>query len=86
MIPLEIGGEKIPWRHPLIFLLFGAGTVLLLLFLGTEAWWAKEPIFPLVLLRHRDVVASYIVMGCQLAAQIGVSLGPLSTLSEPRTR
>ena len=78
MLPLEIGGEKIPWSHPLIAILFAGGTVLLLLFLATEAWWAKEPVFPLVLLRQRDVVASYIVMGCQLAAQIGVSNRPWS--------
>ncbi len=73
MFPLEIGGAKIPWTHPLIFVLFGSGSVLLALFLATEAWWAKEPIFPLLLLRKRDVVASYFVAGTQVAAQLGVS-------------
>lgn len=73
MLPVEIGGTKIHWTHPLIFVLFGGGTLLLALFLATEAWWAKEPIFPLVLLRQRDVIASYLIMGCQVAAQLGVS-------------
>ena len=73
MLPIEIGGTKIPWTHPLIFVLFGAGTLLLALFLATEAWWAKEPIFPLVLLMQGDVIASYVIMGCQIAAQLGVS-------------
>lgn len=76
MLPLEIGGEKVPWKHPLILVLFGSGTALLLLFLATEAWWAKEPIFPLLLLRQKDVVASYVVTGCQLAAQIAVRRAP----------
>jgi hypothetical protein len=39
----------------------------------TEVWWAKEPIFPLQLLRQRDAVASYLIMGFQVAAQLGVS-------------
>jgi hypothetical protein len=73
MLPVEIGGAKIPWTHPLVFVLFGAGTLLLALFLATEAWWTKEPIFPLMLLRQRDVIASYVIMGCQIAAQLGVS-------------
>jgi hypothetical protein len=73
MLPVEIGGTKIPWTHPLIFVAFGAGALLVALFLATEAWWAKKPIFPLVLLRQRDVIASYVIMGCQIAAQLGVS-------------
>jgi len=73
MLPLEIGGDRIPWNHPIIPALFGLGAALLLLFLATEKWWAKSrPIFPLSLFRQRDVITSYVVMGCQIAAQIGV--------------
>jgi hypothetical protein len=74
MIPIEIGGNSVPWTSPVIFALFAAGFVLLALFAATEAWWAKEPIFPLILLQQRDVVASYVITGCQIAAQIGVSI------------
>lgn len=73
MFPLELGGGLVPWTHPLVFILFATGGILGALFLATEAWWAKEPIFPLVLLRSRDVMASYMIMGCQIAAQLGVS-------------
>lgn len=72
LLPLELGGVKIPWTHPLIFIFAGAAVVFGGLFLATEAWWARDPVFPLVLLRHRDVVASYFVMGCQIAAQLGL--------------
>jgi hypothetical protein len=52
---------------------FSTGTLLLALFVATKAWWAKEPNFPLALLRHRDVIASYVIISCQIAAQLGVS-------------
>ncbi|KAK1995284.1 major facilitator superfamily transporter [Colletotrichum falcatum] len=72
LLPIEIGGTKIPWSHPLIFVLFGAAIVLGGLFAATEEWWAKEPIFPLELLRHRDIVLTYIICGAQIAAQLGL--------------
>lgn len=76
LLPVEIGGVKIPWTHPLIPILFGLGVVLAILFAMTEAWWAKEPILPLMLLRQRDAVTSFLVMGCQTGAQVGVSAPP----------
>ncbi|KAK2044717.1 major facilitator superfamily transporter [Colletotrichum somersetense] len=72
LLPIEIGGTKIPWTHPLIFVLFGAAIVLGGLFAATEEWWAKEPILPLDLLRHRDIVLTYIICGAQIAAQLGL--------------
>ncbi|KAK1978154.1 major facilitator superfamily transporter [Colletotrichum cereale] len=72
LLPIEIGGTKIPWTHPLIFVLFGAAVLLGGLFAATEEWWATEPIFPLELLRHRDIVLTYIICGAQIAAQLGL--------------
>lgn len=73
LLPIEIGGVKLPWSHPVVLVLFGLSVVLAILFVMTEVWWAKEPIFPLQLLRQRDAVASYLIMGFQVAAQLGVS-------------
>ncbi len=84
MLPLEIGGQQIPWTHPAIFILFGAGALLGLCFLATDAWWAREPIFPLALLRQRNVVTSYMIMACQIAAQTGVSRRLPSTTASHR--
>ncbi|KAF6805739.1 major facilitator superfamily transporter [Colletotrichum sojae] len=72
LLPIEIGGTRIPWTHPLIFVMFGAAIVLGGLFAATEEWWAKEPIFPLELLKHRDIVLTYIITGAQVAAQLGL--------------
>ncbi|KAM0811117.1 putative Major facilitator superfamily domain-containing protein [Seiridium cardinale] len=69
MLPLELGGVKIPWQHPAIFVLFGLGAVLLSLFLATEAWWAPNPVFPIRMLKNREILACYLVIGLLAAAQ-----------------
>ena len=75
LVALDLGGQKLPWSHPVIWILFASSAVLGLLFFLVEAHWAKEPIFPLSLLVHRDVVVAYLVGGFQIAAQLAVSLG-----------
>ncbi|KAK1623150.1 major facilitator superfamily transporter [Colletotrichum phormii] len=72
LLPIEIGGTKIPWNHPLIFIIFGVAAVFGGLFAAVEEWWAKEPIFPLELLKHRDIVLTYVMSGGQVAAQLGL--------------
>ncbi|KAM0806628.1 putative Major facilitator superfamily (MFS) profile domain-containing protein [Seiridium cardinale] len=72
MIPLEIGGQKVSWSNPSIFVLFAVGTLLLAVFIMAETRWVKEPIFPLRLLRSRDALLGYFIIGCTLAAQSGM--------------
>ncbi|ORY65766.1 major facilitator superfamily domain-containing protein [Pseudomassariella vexata] len=72
MLPLEIGGQKVPWNHPIVFGLFGTGPVLLALFLLIELRWVREPIFSPRILRRPNVVLCYCIMGCQVAAQLGM--------------
>ncbi|KAI1384976.1 MFS general substrate transporter [Hypoxylon trugodes] len=74
LLPLRIAGQKVPWTSPIVPSLFGLGAVLLALFAVTEARWAKEPIFPLRLLRNRGMVLGYVIMVCQTAAQVGMML------------
>lgn len=74
MLPLEIGGQKVPWPHPIIFALVSMGLVMLGLFIAAETRWAKEPIFPLRLLKSRDALLCYCITGCILAAQSGVRI------------
>ena len=74
LLALDLGGHKFPWTHPVIWILFASSAVFGLVFLVVEAYWAKEPIFPLGLLIHRDVVTAYLVAGLQMAAQFAVSL------------
>ena len=43
------------------------------LFSLTELYWAPEPIFPIQLLIHRDVITSYLIVFWQDGAQISVN-------------
>jgi MFS family permease len=72
LLPLEIGGERIPWSDYRIALLFTAALFFGLLFLAVEGWVAKEPIIPLSVLRHKEVLVSSLIMLCQVAAQVGL--------------
>ncbi|OBT43074.1 hypothetical protein VE00_05542 [Pseudogymnoascus sp. WSF 3629] len=72
LLPLEITGEKIPWTHPFVLGLFVSSITMGILFVLVETHWAKEPIFPLNLLRSRHVVIPDILVFLQLAAQLGM--------------
>ncbi|GAW18421.1 hypothetical protein ANO14919_078960 [Xylariales sp. No.14919] len=69
MLPLEIGGVKVPWTHPIIFVLLAAGVLVLGVFVINEARWAENPAFPLRLIVHRDILFSYITTCCIVGAQ-----------------
>lgn len=71
MLPLELGGQTLPWSHPAIFSLFGAALLAGLLFAKVERR-AAEPVLPLQLFRNRDVVLSFAATLLQVAAQTGV--------------
>lgn len=73
LLPLEIGGNKIPWNDILIPILFGAGVLCLILFVIVEKWWATNPLLPLNLFCNRHTVVSFLVLALQCAAQLGVS-------------
>lgn len=72
LLPLELGGDRIPWSSPIIILLLVGAAIFGLLFLGAEGSVAREPIIPLSLLRQRDVMVSNFVMIFQCAAQVGL--------------
>lgn len=73
MLPLELGGVKIPWQHPMIFVLLAVGVLLLGLFIANEAWLAPSPVFPVRMLKDREIFACYLVIGLLAAAQTSVS-------------
>ncbi|KAI1810241.1 major facilitator superfamily transporter [Poronia punctata] len=72
MLPLEIGGQKIPWSHPTIFVLFVVGFLLLGIFVLAETRWAKEPVFPIRVLQNPQTFLGYLITGSILAAQSGM--------------
>ncbi|KAK0648884.1 major facilitator superfamily domain-containing protein [Cercophora newfieldiana] len=71
LLPIELGGVKFPWTHPIIISLFTLSGILLALFIFVEKR-EEEPILPLEIFHRRDAVLSFLVMGFQMAAQISL--------------
>ncbi|KAK4142884.1 major facilitator superfamily domain-containing protein [Dichotomopilus funicola] len=71
LLPIELGGVKLPWSHPAIYALFASSAILLVLFIAVERRQA-EPILPLEIFHRRDAVFSFAIIGCQTAAQLGL--------------
>lgn len=74
LLPLELGGVNVPWSHPLIFVLLGASAILLVLFIAVEKRQA-EPILPLEIFHSKDAILSFLILGFQTAAQLGLMFG-----------
>jgi MFS family permease len=76
---LSVGGQVLPWSHPLVVGLLLASVLLGSLFVLYEVKVPLEPIFPPGLLIRRDVVSQYLIIALQGAAQLAVS--PSSQIS-----
>jgi MFS family permease len=73
---LSLGGQQVPWSHPLIWGLLVGSLVLGTVFLGWEIKCAFEPIFPPQLVVKRDVITAYAVCALQTSAQVAVRNTP----------
>lgn len=69
---LSLGGQDLPWSHPIIKVLFAASLVLGTVFVVYEVKYAAEPIFPPQLVVRRDVATPYAIMALQTSAQVAV--------------
>lgn len=82
LLPIELGGVKLPWSHPAIYALFATSALLLALFIAIEKRQA-EPILPLEIFHRRDAVLSFAIIGCQTAAQLGVCIYECPSIGLP---
>ena len=80
LLALEIGSKTMVWVSPLTISLLISFPVLACAFIYIEKYWAKEPVFPVHLMRHRDIVTTYPVGVFQSIAQMGVSVDRNSDL------
>ncbi|CAK7215081.1 hypothetical protein SEUCBS140593_002410 [Sporothrix eucalyptigena] len=75
LLALDMGGSgKIGWTSPLLTVLALLSHMTAVGFVWVERSWAQEPIFPLHLLRHYDVVTSYLILFFQNASQTALML------------
>lgn len=72
LLPLQIGGDRLPWSHPAILGLLGGSCVSAVLFAVVEARIAREPLIPMVLFQNKDVLLSAAIMIIQMLAQTAV--------------
>jgi MFS family permease len=74
LVVLNLGGEKLPWDHPIIISLIISSLLLGIAFILTEKFLAKRPLIPLWLLRTNGVGISCLV-------QVLIFLAKASTFS-----
>ncbi|KAF7874623.1 uncharacterized protein EAF02_008600 [Botrytis sinoallii] len=74
LMVLDLGGHRMPWTDLKLLSLLGISIAAGILFFLVEGFWAKEPIFPLRLLRNRDVLTSYVNLGFQSGAQMAIMM------------
>lgn len=72
LLPLELAGDKLSWGHPLVLSLLAAAVILAFCFVIVEAYWAREPIFAVRVLRSRNIIMPNMVTFFQTAGQLGV--------------
>ena len=75
LLALEMGSKTMAWVSPITILLIVSFSVFACAFIYVEKYWAKEPVFPVHLMRHRDIVTTYPVGVFRSIAQMGVSFG-----------
>ena len=82
LLIVDLGGGKLSWKSSLIWAIFAIAAFCGIVFILNEAYVAREPIFPLRLLVHRDVMSAYLLQALQSGAQYAV--WPLLNESNPR--
>jgi hypothetical protein len=70
LLVLNLASKKLTVSDPMVLGLCGLWAGSSLLFLLVEAKYASEPIFPLRLLLHRDVLTAYLLTGLIIMGQM----------------
>jgi hypothetical protein len=77
ILGLNLGGNELPWTHPLVLTILPLSAIFFILFLVVEGMFANEPIMPLYLLSRRTPLATALVLfsfDLSYSSQIGSHL------------
>lgn len=77
LLLLNLLSKRLTFTDPVIIGIFLLWIGSCLLWLFVEARFAPEPIFPLRLLFHRDVLTTYLIVGLGITANMSVTNWPL---------
>ncbi|KAH7174570.1 major facilitator superfamily domain-containing protein [Fusarium flagelliforme] len=72
LLPMELGGNEVPWSHPAVPSLFVAAIISLAVFVLIEKRRAKDPVLDLSLFMQRDLSLCLLIATLQSAAQAGM--------------
>jgi len=61
ILGLNLGGNELPWTHPLVLTMLPLAALFFILFLVVEGKFAKQPILPLYLLSNRTPLVAALV-------------------------
>ena len=61
ILGLNLGGNELPWTHPVVLTILPFSALFFILFLVVEGKYATEPIMPLYLLSRRTPLVSGLV-------------------------
>lgn len=70
---LEVGGQKVPWNSSTVYTFTGVGLLASIAFV-ISATQVQEPVFPLRLITHYDVVTNYLILILQIIVQISLMM------------
>jgi nitrate/nitrite transporter NarK len=71
LLGLDFGGETFPWNSPKVICLLVFGTIAIFFFVISEKKFARYPLMPLELFRHRSNLATLVVTACHGVVFIG---------------
>jgi hypothetical protein len=73
LLVFDMGGQKVPWTSPVVLGLASTSMASATVFALVESNYAREPIFPLRLLKHVGVVLPYLLLMLANASQTAVN-------------
>jgi hypothetical protein len=74
LLVFNLGGQRLPWTHPIVVSLAVGCGLSGIAFVLTEAFWAKQPLIPLSLMRTKGIglfcLVQIFLMGGRFAVRI----------------
>ena len=82
----NLGGQRLPWAHPIVISLDAGCCLSWVAFFLTEAFWAKQPLIPISLLRTNGIGLICLGQILLMCGRLSVSTLPVSSATRLLSR
>ena len=82
----NLGGQRLPWAHPIVISLAAGCGLSGVAFFLTEAFWAKQPLIPISLLRTNGIGLICLGQILLMCGRLSVSTLPVSSATRLLSR